>query len=418
MDDEMLSLNREVYETLTSLTDAPPPAVRTWTGETWGPDDAAVTLVLNHESALRVMFMPPSDLVAGEAYIFGDIDIEGDIFAALAFGAGLDDARRHPVKALKLMRRLRKLPEAPGHEDMRPGRGGRLTSRSRDEESVRFQSEAGTAFHASFLDPRMVNSSGYFLDSSETLEQAQLRKLDVACRKVQLAPGQRLLDVGCGWGALAIHAALEYDVEVVGTTLSPEQAEEARRRVKEAGVEDRVSIQVQDYREVEGAFDAITSIGMHEHASSKELGAHFARLYELLGPRGILLHHGITTRQRKSKAKPTFISTYVFPDGELHPVETSIKAAEAAGFMVRDLESLRPSHALTLRHWVRNLEDNPVIANDEDRVRHRLFRLYLAGSALTFESETGGSDVYQVVAVKPDRPWTFGRSFMVAEDDG
>jgi len=418
MDDEILALNRDVYDTLTSLTDAPAPAFRTWTGETWGPEDAAATLVLNHESALRVMFMPPSDLVAGEAYIFGDIDIEGDIFAALAFGSGLDDARRHPVKALKLMRRLRKLPEAPGHEDMRPGRGGGLTSRARDDESGDFLSAAGTDFFASFLDPRMVFSGAYFLDSSETLEAAQRRKLDVVCRKLQLAPGQRLLDIGCGWGALAIHAALEYDVEVVGITLDVEQAEEARRRVKEAGVEGRVSIQVQDDREVEGTFDAIASIGMYEHASSKELGAHFTRLYELLGPRGILFHHSITTRQRKSKAKPTFISTYVFPDGELHPVETSMRAAEAAGFLVRDLESLRPSHALTLRRWIENLDANPVIATDEDRVRHRLFRLYLAGSALTFESEIGGSDVYQIVAVKPDRPWTLGRSFMVAEDDG
>ncbi|MGI9610936.1 MAG: class I SAM-dependent methyltransferase, partial [Acidimicrobiia bacterium] len=322
------------------------------------------------------------------------------------------------VKALKLMRRIRKLPEAPGHEDMRPSRGGRLHSKSRDEEAVRFHYDAGNAFFASFLDPRMVYSCAYFLDSGETLEQAQKRKLDVACRKVQLAPGQRLLDVGCGWGALAIHAALEYDVEVVAITLSQDQAEEARRRVKEAGVEDRVTINVQDYREVEGTFDAITSIGMYEHVGSKELGAYFTRLYELLGPRGILLNHGITTRQRKSKGKPTFISTYVFPDGELHPVEMSIKTAEAAGFQVRDLESLRPSYALTLRHWVKNLEDNPVIASDEDRVRHRLFRLYLAGAALTFESESGGSDVYQMVAVKPDRPWTLGRSFMVAEDDG
>jgi cyclopropane-fatty-acyl-phospholipid synthase len=238
------------------------------------------------------------------------------------------------------------------------------------------------------------------------------------CRKAQLAAGQRLLDVGCGWGALAIHAALAYDIEVVGVTLSPEQAAEARRRVKEAGVGDRVTIHVQDYREVEGTFDAITSVGMYEHVGSKELGSYFGRLYELLSPRGVLLNHGITTRQRGSKGKPTFISTYVFPDGELHPIETSIKAAEGVGFQMRDLESLRPSYALTLRHWLNNLEQNPQIATEEDAVRHRLFRLYLAGSALTFESDSGGSDVYQMVAVKPDRPRTLGRSFMIAADDG
>jgi cyclopropane-fatty-acyl-phospholipid synthase len=418
MDDEVLGLNRDVYDTLTSLTDAPPPAVRTWTGETWGPEDAAATLVLSHESALRVMFLPPSDLVAGEAYIFGDFDIEGDMFAVLAFGAGLDDARRHPVKALKLMRRLRKLPEAPGHEDRRPARGGRLHSKQRDQESIRYHYDTGNDFFASFLDSRMVYSCAYFLDSSESLEQAQLRKLDVACRKVQLAAGQRLLDVGCGWGALAIHAALEYDVEVLGITLSPAQADEARRRVSDAGVEDRVTIRVQDYREVEGTFDAVTSIGMYEHVGSKELESYFGRLYELLGPRGVLLNHGITTRQRKSKGKPTFISTYVFPDGELQPVEMSVKAAEGVGFQMRDLESLRPSYALTLRRWLQNLEQHPIGATEDEIIRHRLFRLYLAGSALSFESQTDGLDVYQMIAVKPDRPRTLGRSFMIAEDDG
>jgi len=416
MDDEILRLNRDVYETLTSLTDAPHPALRTWTGETWGPDDAAATLVLSHPSALRVMLLPPSDLVAGEAYMFGDIDIEGDIYSALAFGAALDDARRHPVKALKLMRRLRKLPEAPGHEDKRPSRSGRLHSRSRDQVAVRHHYDTGNEFFATFLDPAMVYSCAYFLDSDDSLEAAQARKLDVVCRKLQLAPGQRLLDVGCGWGALVIHAALAYDVEAVGITLSPEQAEEARRRVKEAGVEDRVTIIVQDYREVEGAFDAISSVGMFEHVGAKELGSYFSRLNELLGPRGLLLNHGITTRDRKSKGKPNFVTTHVFPDGELHPFEMSLQAAEANGFQVRDVESLRPSYAMTLRHWVANLERNPMIGSPEEEIRHRVFRLYMSGSALAFES--GGTDVYQIVAVKPDRPWTLGRSFMVASDDG
>jgi cyclopropane-fatty-acyl-phospholipid synthase len=163
-------------------------------------------------------------------------------------------------------------------------------------------------------------------------------------------------------------------------------------------------------------FDAIASIGMYEHDGSKELGTYFGRLYELLGPRGILLNHGITTRQRKSKGKPNFVTTYVFPDGELHPVEMSLKAAEAQGFLVRDLESLRPSYALTLRHWMANLEQRPMINSPEDEIRHRLFRIYMAGSALAFES--GSTDIYQMVAVKPDRPWTLGRGFMISSDDG
>lgn len=416
MSDELLRLNRDIYESLVALTAASPPALRTWTGETWGPAGADATLVLNHPSALRVMLMPPSDLVAAEAYMFGDVDIEGDIFTALAFGAGLDQARRHPVKALRLMGKLRKLPPSTGHEDERPVRSGRLHSKARDEEAVRSHYDTGNDFFASFLDPAMVYSCAYFLDPEESLAAAQDRKLDVVCRKLQLSPGQRLLDVGCGWGALVIHAAMHYDVEAVGVTVSPEQAEEARRRVKEAGVEGRVTILTRDYRDVDGEFDAIASVGMFEHVGAKELGAYFGHLFGMLGPRGILLNHGITTRQRKSKGKPTFVSTYVFPDGELHPVEMSITAAESVGFHVRDVESLRPSYALTLRRWVANLEKNAVRTTREDELRYRLFRLYMAGSAIAFEA--GGTDVYQLVAVKPERPWTLGRSFMIASDDG
>lgn len=416
MSDDLLRLNRDIYESLVALTAASPPALRTWTGETWGPAGADATLVLNHPSALRVMLMPPSDLVAAEAYMFGDVDIEGDIFTALAFGAGLDQARRHPVKALRLMGKLRKLPPSTGHEDERPVRSGRLHSKARDEEAVRSHYDTGNDFFASFLDPAMVYSCAYFLDPEESLAAAQDRKLDVVCRKLQLSPGQRLLDVGCGWGALVIHAAMHYDVEAVGVTVSPEQAEEARRRVKEAGVEGRVTILTRDYRDVDGEFDAIASVGMFEHVGAKELGAYFGHLFGMLGPRGILLNHGITTRQRKSKGKPTFVSTYVFPDGELHPVEMSITAAESVGFHVRDVESLRPSYALTLRRWVANLEKNAVRTTREDELRYRLFRLYMAGSAIAFEA--GGTDVYQLVAVKPERPWTLGRSFMIASDDG
>lgn len=416
MSDDLLRLNRDIYESLVALTAASPPALRTWTGETWGPAGADATLVLNHPSALRVMLMPPSDLVAAEAYMFGDVDIEGDIFTALAFGAGLDQARRHPVKALRLMGKLRKLPPSTGHEDERPVRSGRLHSKARDEEAVRSHYDTGNDFFASFLDPAMVYSCAYFLDPEESLAAAQDRKLDVVCRKLQLSPGQRLLDVGCGWGALVIHAAMHYDVEAVGVTVSPEQAEEAQRRVKEAGVEGRVTILTRDYRDVDGEFDAIASVGMFEHVGAKELGAYFGHLFGMLGPRGILLNHGITTRQRKSKGKPTFVSTYVFPDGELHPVEMSITAAESAGFHVRDVESLRPSYALTLRRWVANLEKNAVRTTREDELRYRLFRLYMAGSAIAFEA--GGTDVYQLVAVKPERPWTLGRSFMIASDDG
>ncbi len=416
MDATVTDLNREIYDLLVDLSSVPAPALRTWEGDVWGQPDAPTTLVLNHPSALRVMLIPPSDLVAGEAYVFDDVDIEGDIYGALYFAADLQKARRHPVKAMKLMRRLKRLPEAPGHAEKRPARSGRLHSQSRDSEAVRAHYDTGNDFFATFLDPQMVYSCAYFLDAAETLEVAQLRKLDLVCRKLQLAPGQRLLDVGCGWGALAIHAALNYDVEVVGITLSSEQAAAARILVKKAGVEDHVEIEVRDYREAEGTFDAISSIGMFEHVGPKELGAYFRHLFKILGPRGILLNHGITTRDRKpARHRPTFISTYVFPDSELAPVEQSVQEAEGVGFWVRDIESLRPSYALTLRQWVKNLEANRFRDAAGSDVAYRIWRAYMAAAALAFEE--GGLDIYQVVAVKPDRPWTLGRSFMIASDD-
>ena len=416
MDTTVKELNQEIYDLLVDLSTVPAPAMRTWEGDVWGQPDAATTVVLNHPSALRVMLIPPSDLVAGEAYVFDDVDIEGDIYGALYFAADLQKTRRHPVKAMKLMRRLRRLPEAPGHAEKRPARAGGLHSKSRDSEAVRAHYDTGNDFFATFLDPQMVYSCAYFLDAGEPLEIAQKRKLDLVCRKLQLAPGQRLLDVGCGWGALAIHAALNYDVEVVGITLSSEQAAAAQIRIKEAGVEDRVEIEVRDYRDTEGSFDAISSIGMFEHVGPTELGAYFRHLFKILGPRGILLNHGITTRDRKpGKKRPTFTNTYVFPDGELAPMEQSLQEAEGAGFWVRDVESLRPSYAITLRHWVKNLEANRARNPVGSDVIYRIWRAYMAGAALGFEE--GGLDVYQIVAVKPDRPWTLGRSFMIAGDD-
>ncbi len=416
MDVSVKDLNREIYDLLVDLSGVPAPALRTWDGDTWGRPDAGTTLVLNHPAAFRVMLLPPSDLVAGEAYVFDDVDIEGDIYGALYFAADLQNARRHPVKAMKLMRRLRRLPEAEGHADKRPVRTGRLHSKTRDSEAVRAHYDTGNEFFATFLDPQMVYSCAYFLGASEPLEIAQKRKLDLVCRKLQLAPGQRMLDVGCGWGALAIHAALNYDVEVLGITLSAEQVADARIRAKEAGVEDRVKFEVRDYRDTDGPFDAISSIGMFEHVGHKELGTYFRHLFKILGPRGILLNHGITTRDRKTtRRKPTFVSTYVFPDGELAPIEMSVQEAEGAGFWMRDIESLRPSYALTLREWVKNLESNRARDPVGSEVIYRIWRAYMAASAIAFEA--GGIDVYQMVAVKPERPWTLGRSFMIASDD-
>lgn len=410
------ALSLDIYRLLVDIAGAPAPGIRLWDGTVAG-DNPDSTIVLTHDGALRSMLVPPSDLVAAEAYIFGDVDIEGDVYTALDFARRLDGAKRRPVKALRLLNKLRQLPEAPGHEDKRPARDGRVHSRERDQEAVRAHYDTGNEFFRSFLDSNMVYSCAYFLTGDEDLEVAQLRKLDVVARKLQLAPGQRILDVGCGWGAFLIHAAQNYDVDGVGITLSSEQALEAEKRVKEAGLADRVEIRVQDYRDVDESFDAIASVGMFEHVGEKELARYFSKLFDLLTPRGIMLNHGITTRDRSSKrgSKPTFVSTYVFPDGELSPFEMSLREAEGAGFRVRDVEALGPSYALTLRNWVAKLERSHTVDPVVSEEIYRIWRSYMAGSAIAFE--LGGIDVYQMVAHKPQRPWTFGRSHMIASDD-
>ena len=418
---DALATTRKLYDQLVAATTAPPPAFRTWTGETWGPDDATTTLVLNHAGALRAALLPPSDLIAGEAYIYDDIDVEGDIVGLLHWGAQLDELRSSPLTLARVGRLVRHLPaDSRRKAAVRPDLKGRLHSLRRDSSAVRHHYDTGNSFFEAFLDPEMVYSCGYFLDPGESLEVAQRRKLDLICRKLQLQPGQRLLDVGCGWGALVRHAATNYGVEAVGVTLSPEQAAEANLRNRDDGLQDRVSIQVKDYRDVTGTFDAISSVGMFEHVGSKELEHYFKKLDSILIPGGALLNHGITTRARPrrfERSRPSFVNTYVFPDGELLPIESSVRAAEDAGFETLDVESLRQSYVHTLRRWVANLETNYKSAVEAaDEITYRIWRMYMAGSAAAFEN--GAISVYQVLYAKGDRPWSYGRQWASAQDDG
>jgi cyclopropane-fatty-acyl-phospholipid synthase len=415
---EALAISRRIYEQLQRISTNPPPKVRTWSGETWGPVDAAATLVLQHPGSLRALLVPPRDLPAGEAYLFDDVDVEGDMTAMLEFAAGLEEAGRSRLQLLQVLSLARRLPAgARRAQAQRPRFGGRLHSRHRDRQAVRYHYDTGNEFFSTFLDPAMVYSSAYFLDPAETLESAQRRKLDLICRKLELQPGQRFLDVGCGWGALAIHAARQYGVEATGITLSAEQAEYARRWAKELKIESQVTILEADYREVEGRFDNIASVGMFEHVGKDQLHEYFSRLRMMLNRGGQLLNHGIVTRDRsRRRRRPSFISTYVFPDSDLQPLEVTVNAAERSGFELRDAESLRSSYALTLRHWVANLESNAeeAMAAAGERI-YRLWRLYMAGSAIAFERSA--ISIYQMLFSDPWRPWTYGRRRLLAADD-
>jgi cyclopropane-fatty-acyl-phospholipid synthase len=277
----------------------------------------------------------------------------------------------------------------------------------RDRAAISHHYDVGNDFYALLLGPSLVYSCAYYEMPSTTLDDAQRAKLDLVCRKLGLRPGMRLLDVGCGWGSLVLHAAANFGVPAVGVTLSVQQAELARRRVREAGLEDRVEIRVQDYRAVsDGPYDAIASVGMAEHVGRAQLPIYAAALHELLAPGGRLLNHAIA---RGSDAGPddggsrSFLTRYVFPDGELQPLDEHVGMLERAGFEVRDVQGMREHYALTCRAWVGNLENRWEEAiRLVPAARARVWRLYLAGSALAFEGRRVG--VNQVLATKAGRP--------------
>jgi cyclopropane-fatty-acyl-phospholipid synthase len=383
--------------------------VRLWDGTRW-PDDRprAATLVLRHPGALRAMFRAGSELALSEAYLYDDFDIEGDILSV----HGLADAlakrayrwtRKVAVfidlgRLPKVRRRPQAVARGPAHLS------GRLHSVERDREAIRYHYDVSNDFYRLFLDSRMVYSCGYFADAAVDLESAQIAKLDLICRKLRLKPGQRLLDIGCGWGGLVMYAAREYGVDATGITLSRPQVELANERIGAVGLAKTCRVLPLDYREVaeDRPWDALVSVGMFEHVGGGMLGTYFRKAARLLARGGVFLNHGIASRVTDPfDLGPSFSNSYVFPDGETLPIHVTLRAAEEAGFEVRDVESLREHYALTLRHWVRRLE-----AAHEEALRHvdestyRVWRLYLSGSAHGFT--TGRLNVYQALMSLPD----------------
>jgi cyclopropane-fatty-acyl-phospholipid synthase len=311
------------------------------------------------------------------------------------------------LQRVRLALALLRLPAGDGRESGQRGRAtleGKQHSVQRDREAVRYHYDVSNHFYALWLDQHMVYSCGYFEGADEDLDTAQARKLDYLCRKLRLQPGQRLLDLGCGWGGLVVHAAQAYDVDATGITLSQPQADLANEYIASAGLADRCRVWVRDYREVDPVdpYDALVSVGMFEHVGEALLPTYFQLAHALLKPGGVFLNHGIANTVADQPVNgPSFSDTYVFPDGELVPISTTVRAAEGAGFEVRDVESLREHYALTLRHWVRRLEANHEQALEHvDEPTYRVWRLFMSGSAHGFA--VGRLNLYQTLLVKPD----------------
>ncbi|MEU9036453.1 cyclopropane-fatty-acyl-phospholipid synthase family protein [Streptomyces sp. NPDC048352] len=424
-----------------TLLGAPVPVrIRAWDGSEAGPATGPV-LVINHRRALRRVLWKPGELGLARAWVAGELTVEGDLFELLDRVAGLlwerehapapvrtgpgglaslrprlpargpvsagtaallrDPAARAAVRELVGLARPWPAPAPPPEEAVR--RGGPRHSKRRDSEAISHHYDVGNEFYERVLGPSMVYSCAYWTPDG-TLEDAQRDKLDLVCRKLGLKPGERLLDVGCGWGSMALHAAREYGVRVTGITLSREQAAYARKRIAEEGLTDRVDIRVQDYRDVkDGPYDAISSIGMAEHVGAARYREYARILHALLAPGGRLLNHQIARPpepHEEAYRVDEFIDAYVFPDGELSPIGTTVGELERAGFEVRDVEALREHYALTLRAWVARLEehwDEAVRLTSPGRAR--VWLLYMAASALGFERNRLG--VNQVLAVRP-----------------
>lgn len=380
--------------------------VRLWEGTRW-PDDAPrpATIVLKHSGALRSMFIPGTELSLGEAYLYDDFDVEGDLEAV--FGLA-DELARDMDGVLVKIRAARSLLKLPAQARRRPVRrgpaqlNGKIHSIERDRRAVTYHYDVSNDFYSLWLDRRMVYSCAYFTAADDALDSAQERKLDYICRKLRLHPGQHLLDVGCGWGGLVIYAAGHCGVDATGITLSQPQADLANDRIAEAGLSDRCRVKVCDYRELDepGRYDALVSVGMFEHVGAALLPVYFARAWRLLKPGGVFLNHGIARRATDKPVRgPTFSDAYVFPDGELTPINLTLHAAEETGFEVRDVESLREHYALTLRHWVRRLEAHHEQALQcVDEHTYRVWRLFMSGSAYGFT--TGRLNVYQALLVR------------------
>ena len=393
----------------TVLGGAPPVRFEFWDGTTAGPQDGTDLVRVRSPHALRRMIWSPGELGLGRAYVAGDLDVEGDVFTVLRTlqGAASNDAQlgiSAAVSALGVARRLGALglPLSPPPEEAR--QRGRRHSKHRDAGAISHHYDVGNDFYRLFLGPSMTYSCARFTDDHASLEDAQAAKHELISRKLGLGErqGMRLLDIGCGWGSMALHAATRYGAEVVGVTISAEQAAAARERVAEAGLSDRVEIRLQDYRDLSGeSFDAVSSIGMFEHVGTAKTAEYFSVVRSLLRPHGRLLNHAISSVGGSVMGPKSFIARYVFPDGELLDVGEVVLAMERAGFEVRDVESLREHYARTLRCWVANLE-----ANWDEAValvgpaRARIWRLYMAASALGFED--GGIAVHQVLGVVPD----------------
>jgi cyclopropane-fatty-acyl-phospholipid synthase len=390
-------------------------ALRLWDGVThsFGQGTARYTLILRDPAVLRDLVLKRGPIPLADAYFRGRLDVEGDLYEALGLKhhfQNLTLSGRERFALLLDALRLKFAPVARTPLDAEVPATTQFThdhSPESDRAAISHHYDVSNDFYKLFLDERMVYSCAYFHAEDDSLEQAQANKLDHICRKLRLKPGGRHLDIGCGWGALVIWAAKHYGVHAHGITLSKEQLAEAQARIAAEGLQDRITVELRDYRalEGEGVYDTVSSVGMFEHVGLANLPTYHATVHRVLKPNGLFLNHGITHEEEgwQPSVDTEFINRYVFPDGELDRVSSIQAGMERARFEIHDVENLRQHYARTLRHWVGRLESHHDAAVQHvSEATYRVWRLYMAASALEFES--GGTGIHQILASRrPDK---------------
>jgi cyclopropane-fatty-acyl-phospholipid synthase len=381
--------------------DGPAFAIRRWDGGYWcssAREKPVCTFVLQNPKALEALIAAPNELTLGEAFIHGDLDVEGDFFSAFSVAEHLFN---HPRS---LGQQMTEKLTGTAFGLWQRFKHGPLHSRGRDRSSISYHYDQPVAFFEPWLGKSLVYSCAYFHEADDPLEVAQEQKLELVCTKLGLQRSERFLDIGCGWGSLILQAACRHGAEAHGITLSKEQAETAKRRIEQAALEHCCSVELRDYRELEGTqrqFDKIASIGMFEHVGLKNLPRYFGIAHRLLKPGGLFLNHGISRSSLSPGRHNSFVDRYVFPDGRLVTLSEALSAAESQGLEVRDVENLREHYDLTLQSWLEGLRRNAdTLLQHVPEITYRIWLLYTAGSAAAFRR--GDIGVYQVLFSRPD----------------
>ncbi|PYV83896.1 MAG: class I SAM-dependent methyltransferase [Acidobacteria bacterium] len=380
-------------------------AIEFWDGSRWEPEQGnfcRFTWHVRTPAALRALLRSDRQVACGEAYIYDDFDFSGDILAIFPVAEYLLEKHLSATEKLRLGSLLLGLPQNPHEAEPLSKLHGLRHTKTRDQCAVSFHYDVSNDFYKLWLDSAMVYSCAYFNSTDDNLDRAQTQKLGYICRKLRLKPGERLLDIGCGWGGLIMHAARNNGVHATGITLSEQQHALAQERIAEAGLKSVCEVRLLDYRDAGklGEFDKLVSVGMVEHVGENKLPEYFRTAFQLLKPGGVFLNHGIgRAGNRAEPSERTFTDAYVFPDAELIPISTTLRHAEESGFEVRDVENLREHYFLTLCHWLRRLEASADTANEMvGEIKYRIWRLYLAGSAHYFQS--GKLALYQSLLTK------------------